>query len=321
MRAGRLLSILILLQQGVRLTAPDLARRFEVSVRTIHRDIDELAAGGVPVYAERGRDGGFRLPRGWRTPTPGMTAQEAAALPLSGVPAAAASLGWRDPAARAHDKLLAAMPADGQHRAQRVASRFHLDAAPWYHRAETLAQLPALAAAVWDDRRIRARYAGWSDTSRALLDPLGLVLKGGLWYLVAARRGKPRTFRIAALTEVVVLDAATQRPRGFELAAWWAQACRDFESRLYRQQGVVRMSPAGLRALRDFEPAVAEAAQVLATEPNGWSRLDLPIEDTAFGVRQLLRYGSEIEVLEPRALRAALAREARRIAARHARGA
>ncbi len=319
MRASRLLSILILLQQGVRLTAPDLARRFEVSVRTIHRDIDALAAGGVPVYAERGRDGGFRLPRGWRTPTPGMTAQEAAALPLSGVPTAAASIGWRDPAARAHDKLLAAMPADGQHRAQRVASRFHLDAVPWYHRAETLPQLPALAAAVWDDQRIRARYEGWSEGSRVVLDPLGLVLKGGLWYLVAARRGKPRTFRIAGLSDVVVLDAAAKRPRGFDLATWWARACRDFEQRLYRQRGVVRLSPAGLRALRDFEPAVAEAVQVLAAEPDGWTRLSLPIEDTAFGVRQLLRYGNEIEVLEPPALRAALAREARRIAARHAR--
>jgi predicted DNA-binding transcriptional regulator YafY len=317
MRAGRLLSILVLLQQGVRLTASDLARRFEVSVRTIHRDIDELAAGGVPVYAERGRDGGFRLPRGWRTPSPGMTAQEAAALPLAGVPAAAAAMGWRDPAARAQDKLLAAMPAEGQRSAQRVASRFHLDAVPWYHRAEHLPQLPALAAAVWDDRRIEARYAGWRGDAPAVLDPLGLVLKGGLWYLVALRHGKPRTFRIAGLSAVAVREARTRRPRGFDLAAWWARSSRAFEERLFRQRCSVRLSPVGLQALRDFEPAVAQGARLHGTDADGWTRADLPVEDTAFGVRQLLRYGAEIEVLAPASLRAALAAEARAVLARH----
>src|SRR5574338_1215164 len=158
MRASRLLSILILLQMRGRMSAEALAAEFEVSVRTIYRDIDQLSAAGVPVYAERGRSGGFQLLDGYRTRLTGFTPAEADALLLAGVGGAAADLGIGAELAQAQLKLLASLPPDSGASAQRVATRFHLDPINWYTRSEPLDLLPSLAAAVWRDQRIRIRY-------------------------------------------------------------------------------------------------------------------------------------------------------------------
>jgi predicted DNA-binding transcriptional regulator YafY len=158
MRASRLLSLLILLQMRGRMSADELAAEFEVSVRTIYRDVDQLSAAGVPVYAERGRNGGFALLDGYRTRLTGFTPSEAEALLLAGVGPAAADLGIGAEAAAAQLKLLASLPPDSGASAQRVAARFHLDPVNWYSRAEASDMLPALANAVWGELRIRVRY-------------------------------------------------------------------------------------------------------------------------------------------------------------------
>ena len=161
MRASRLLSILIMLQMRGRLSAEALAREFEVSIRTIYRDIDQLSAAGVPVYAERGRAGGFELHDGYRTRLTGLTHSEAEVLLLAGAGGAAADLGLGAEAAAAQLKLLASLPPESGASAQRVAARFHLDAMPWYARVEPPGILPALAAAVWQDQRVRISYDSW----------------------------------------------------------------------------------------------------------------------------------------------------------------
>src|SRR5215470_2164491 len=180
MRASRLLSLLILLQMRGRMSAEALAAEFEVSVRTIYRDMDQLSAAGVPVYAERGRNGGFALLDGYRTRLTGFTPAEAEALLLAGVGPAAADLGIGAEAAAAQLKLLASLPPDSGASAQRVASRFHLDPINWYSRAESIDILPALASAVWTEKRVRIRYESWTDLVTREVDPLGLVLKAGI---------------------------------------------------------------------------------------------------------------------------------------------
>jgi predicted DNA-binding transcriptional regulator YafY len=327
MRASRLLSILIILQLRGRATAEVLAGEFEVSIRTIYRDIDQLSAAGVPVYAERGRAGGFALLDGYRTKLTGLTPAEAQALLLAGAGGAAADLGVGPEAAAAQLKLLASLPPDAGASAQHVASRFHLDPVQWYARTEPLEILPQLATAVWRDRRIRIRYESWKDTVRRDADPLGLVLKGGVWYLVAAVKessGKPskdpRTYRVSNILSLEVLDASFKRPSRFSLARHWDKWTTDFETRLISETATVRISRAGLRLLRDAHPAAWGAARENGrpAKPEGWLKADIPVEAISSSSRQLLRLGAEIEVLSPPELRAAIAKEAATVSAIYA---
>lgn len=319
MRASRLLSILILLQLRGRLSADALAREFEVSVRTIYRDIDQLSAAGVPVYAERGRDGGFQLLDGYRTQLTGFTPGEAETLLLSG--AAAQDLGLGAEAAAAQLKLLASLPPDFGASAQRVAQRFHLDPAPWYARTEPPSALPALASAVWREQRIRIVYESWKGEVTRDLDPLGLVLKAGVWYLVAAARGQPRTYRVSNMRALDITGAPAQRPARFDLARFWNAWAKEFESRLMRERAIVEVSPVGREILRAFNPAAAHAVESghVSAKRKGWVRAQIPVESFDNAARQLLSLGAELRVVSPPALRTAVAQEAQRVAALYGR--
>jgi predicted DNA-binding transcriptional regulator YafY len=320
MRASRLLSILMMLQTRGRLSAETLAAEFEVSVRTIYRDIDQLSAAGVPVYAERGREGGFELHEGYRTRLTGLTMAEAEALLLAGAGGAAAELGVGAEAAAAQLKVLASLPAEAGANAQRVASRFHLDPAPWYARIEPLEILPTLAGAVWRDQRVRIRYESWKDTVARDVAPLGLVVKAGVWYLVALSKGEARTYRVSNIRGLAVTGKTFVRPARFSLARHWAEASLAFEARLLRARAKVRVSAEGRRLLRDNYPAASQAvvAKSRKARPEGWVVAEIPVESVEQSARQLLRLGAEVEVLGPPALRAAVAAEARRVAGMYA---
>ncbi len=311
------MSLLILLQLRGRMSAEALAAEFEVSVRTIYRDIDQLSAAGVPVYAERGRNGGFALLEGYRTRLTGFTPAEAEALLLAGMGPAAADLGVGAEAAAAQLKLLASLPPDTGASAQRVAQRFHLDPVNWYSRAEASEILPAVANAVWGERRIRVRYESWRDLVDRELDPLGLVLKAGVWYLVAAVKGQARTYRVSNIQALEVLSAKGERLARFDLARYWASWSRDFEARMFSERALVKLSPLGRRILRDVSPVASEAAEAQHSpaKPTGWVKAQIPIESVALAARQLLRLGADVEVLAPVALRAAIAREAANVTA------
>ncbi|MFO1338707.1 MAG: WYL domain-containing protein [Burkholderiaceae bacterium] len=317
MRSSRLLSLLLLLQLRGRTSAAALAREFEVSVRTVLRDVDALSAAGVPVYAERGRHGGIALHGGFQTRLTGLTAAEARALPLAGLAAAAKDLGFGADANLARRKLMASLPLDEGAGAQQVAERFHLDPLPWYHPAEAPDCLPRLADAVWRERRVRLDYEGWDGGRRRELSPLGLVLKGGLWYLVASADGRPRTYRVSSIRGLDVLGTGFRRPRRFDLASHWAASVADFEARLMAATATVRLSAEGQRILRAVSPLVAaraDATQRPDTTP-GWVVAEIPIESAEYSARQLLRLGTEAEVLSPPAVRAAVAHEAAQVSA------
>lgn len=319
MRASRLLSILMLLQVRGRQSAEALAREFEVSVRTVYRDIDALSAAGVPVYAQTGRHGGIALHDGYQTRLTGLTRAEALALPLAGLGAVARDLGVEGEAAAAQLKLLASLPRDAGASAERIASRFHLDALPWYHRLEALECLPRIAQAVWDARRVRMEYESWKGAVRREVNPLGLALKGGIWYLVGEVQGRVRTYRVSSVARLEVLDAGFRRPRRFDLRRYWREWVDDFEARLMRERATVRISPEGCRILRAVNPAAAQmvAASRQPSAPEGWVEARFPIESEEYSARQILRLGAEVEVLAPASLRGAVAREAGRVAAMH----
>jgi predicted DNA-binding transcriptional regulator YafY len=317
MRASRLLSILLLLQSRGRMTAQALADEFEISVRTLYRDIDQLSAAGVPVYAERGRAGGFQLLDGYRTRLTGLTPTEAEALFLAGLPGPAADLGLGDAMAIAQLKLLAALPGDHGAGAGRVAARFHLDPVGWFRDAEKADILPTLADAVWNARRINIRYESWTGVADRDLEPLGLILKAGVWYLVARSGGKARTYRVAAIQTLEVSAETFTRPESFDLAAYWNAWTRDFQSRLHRGEATLRLSPAGLRRLSALAPAAGEMAARTAGERDagGWARVQIPIESVDHAAGEVLKLGSEAEVLAPLELRQRMAEIAARLGA------
>lgn len=315
MRASRLLTIMMLLQSRGRMSAPALADELEVSIRTLYRDIDQLSAAGVPVYAERGRLGGFQLMDGWRTRLTGLTPAEAQAMFLAGLPGPAAQMGLGDAMAAVQLKLLAALPSDWQADAQRVSSRFHLDPVGWYRRASPTDHLPAVAAAVWNQQRLKIRYESWRGVVAREIDPLGLVLKAGEWYLAARVGAEPRTYRLSNILEVTPKGEPFERPQDFMLAEYWTASTRRFEAELQRERATVRLTPLGMVQLRNLGLMPIETRP----EADGWTRVTLPIETIDQATQELLRLGAEAEVIMPLALRDRLAETVQRLSALYGR--
>jgi predicted DNA-binding transcriptional regulator YafY len=346
MRASRLMSVLMLLQSSGKLTAQQLANTLEVSVRTIYRDIESLSEAGVPVYGDAGPDGGYQLLGGYRTRLNGLTAAEAQALSLAGMPRAAAELGLGAVLATAQLKLQAALPAELRERTAAISERFLLDAPGWYHDGDSSPYLAAVADAVWHQRRIKVRYRRWTaptDVTRTL-DPHGIVLKAGKWYLVATNAagaatnaaeaaknaatsaggeaGKGmRTYRINHILGLTDTGERFTRADDFELAAFWASSVAGFRTGLWQGEATIRLSPAGReRTAEMMSSAVISAidATASAADDDGWVTAVVPIESLIHAHQDFLRLGADVEVLEPAELRARLTETARSLAAIYA---
>lgn len=315
MRASRLLSILMMLQNHGRVTAEALAETFEVSVRTIYRDIEQLSAADVPVYADRGPGGGFQLLDGYRTRLTGLSSAEAETLFLAGLPGPAAELGLADVLMTAQLKLTAALPERARASAQKVAARFHLDPVDWFRSAEAARLLPAIAKAVWSETSIDIRYKRGTGAVARRLAPLGLVLKAGTWYLVARIGEQTRTYRVANILDLATTDQHFERPRDFDLVRFWTTSTRAYEIGVYRANAVLHLSPQGLSKLDSLGAAVQQAARESAGPPDGdgWVHVTIPIESIDQSAVDLLRLGTDAEVLKPAALRRRLEKAAREI--------
>lgn len=310
------------------MTAQELSTELEVSVRTVYRDVESLGAAGVPVYADRGPTGGYRLLDGYRTRLTGLTVDEAETLFLTGMPGPAEELGLGSVLAGAELKLLAALPGELGNRAARARARFHLDAPGWFRATEPTPHLATLADAVWRERMIEIRYRRWKAPKEVdrRLAPLGVVLKAGRWYLVA--RADPETradaevraYRIASVLELTVLDEGFARPADFDLAAFWQGWSRRYEESVYRAEAAVRMTAAALDLMPFvFPPAMSRAAREAAgpVDEAGWLHTVVPIESVRHGHIELLKLGAEVEVLAPAELRAAFVATARALAERY----
>ncbi|GLZ28273.1 transcriptional regulator [Lentzea sp. NBRC 105346] len=316
MRASRLVKLLLLLQTRGLMTAQALADELEVSVRTVYRDVESLHGAGVPLYGDAGPSGGYRLLEGYRTRLTGLTEAEAQSLFLAGLPGPARELGLTEAVTAAQLKLMAALPDGLRSKAESVAAKFHLDAPSWYASPDESPFLAAVADAVWRERVIEIDYHRWrspQDVTRTV-HPYGLVLKGGRWYLVAKSR-QIGTYRVGQIRGVRVSDETFTPPAGFDLAAYWEQSLVDFERRRHTSEAVIRLSPGGMRRFAgNVAAVVAQAARDTAAPDGEWTRVTVPIESIDHAVAEFLRFGPDLEVLEPLELRARFVDAARGLA-------
>lgn len=320
MRADRLLSILLLLQQHSMLTVRELARRLEVSPRTIHRDMEALSTAGVPVLAERGANGGWRLLEPYRTDLTGLNAAELQAL-LVGSPAhVLGDLGLRSAYEAAIIKLQSAAPA-ALIDADFIRQRIHIDTPGWHAQREDQPHFRTLQTAVLTDRRVKMVYErSGGETVERIVDPLGLVAKGQVWYLAAAVTGvdaaetEIRTYRVSRVQAAALLDEACQRPAGFELAAYWADAAAAFVAGLPQYLVTLRVEQAHFERLR-ASWRFGRVREVSAPDAVGWCQVMLDFEVLEEATAYTLSLGPYAEVIAPEALRERVRDFAQRTAA------
>ncbi|MET7547318.1 MULTISPECIES: YafY family protein [unclassified Streptomyces] len=318
MRAARLIKMVLLLQSRPAMTAAELARELEVSERTITRDAQALSEAGVPVYADRGRAGGYRLVGGYRTRLTGLARNEAEALFLSGLPSALREMGLEDAASAARLKVSAALLPSLRDASDTAAQRFHLDAPGWYQEPVTPELLPAVAEAVWDDRMVKARYrrGGPGSEVERELAPYGLVLKAGVWYVCARAGTDFRVYRIDRFAAVAVTDERFVRDEDFDLPAFWDERAAQFARSILRTEVTVRVSEAGVGRLPHVVDRSAALDALDAAGPpdvDGWRTVVLPVESLDVAYSQLLALGPELEVLEPADLRTRFGTAAERL--------
>ncbi len=324
MRADRLLILLLLLQTKGRVTAQTLAKRLEVSERTIYRDLEALSLAGVPVYAERGPGGGWKLLEDYRTNLTRLTETEVNTLFMSGIAGPIADLGLGKAGEDALLKLLAALPTVYRRNAERARQYVHLDAAGWFHHEEEVPYLQVVQEAVWNDRRLRLTYQkGDFDLVERLVDPYGLVAKASVWYLVAASAGEMRVFRVSRIQAVEMTEECFDRPGDFDLRAFWVQWSAEFETILrWRYPVTLRVAPEAVPLLShvlggDWVQTLVKQAG--PADAKGWITLTVMFEGLMEARSRLFSLGTMVEVLEPQELRHSLADFAASIATFYAR--
>jgi predicted DNA-binding transcriptional regulator YafY len=314
MRADRLISILLLLQVHSRITAHDLARRFEVSERTIHRDMEALSAIGIPVVAERGVGGGWGFIENYRTNLTGLNNEEIRALFLAKPDRLLEDLGLEKASKAASIKLLAALPAAGRSIAEYARQRIHIDLGGWNGSLEPISALPRIQVGIWNTRKISFDYergAGCESVAR-IVDPLGLVAKGTAWYLMAGIDGVIRSYRVSRMKNVEVSDQSCVRPPDFDLARAWDESMTAFKQSVPRYEATFLVDSETLPRLA-YSGRFSRIGRVEPHGKNGWNRVRMTFQFEWEACEFATGLGTRLVVLEPLKLRELVISQARRI--------
>lgn len=304
MRADRLLSVLLLLQTHGLMPARALAERLEVSERTVHRDMEALAMAGVPVYAEKGRRGGWALVDAYRTDLTGLTEAELRSLVIASAPGVLADLGLGEAADRALIKLLAVLPEARRKAAESARGYLHVDPSGWRRPDEAAPFLGTLELALRTGRQIALTYERAYDRSTVerVANPLGLVAKGSIWYLAATVDGKARTYRASRIRAVTILETPLDRPEGFDLATFWTASSAEFRAALPIHRVILRVAPEAISRLRlgwRFTTVESESEP----DEQGWITCTIRADTEDIALECVLTLGGQAEVVEPAALR------------------
>ena len=296
MRAERLLRIVILLQSRGKVTASALADELEVSVRTVQRDMEALSGAGIPVYATRGGDGGWALLEKYRTSLSGLTASDVLSIVVGRPPRLLKDLGLEDPGEGPVLKLMESISSSAKEQAEHARQRIHVDLGGWDGAAHP--SLPTLQQAVWDDRVIEMRYR--ASRSRFPVSPLGLVSKGGTWYLVGLWKSEFRTYNVTRIHDIVVTDVRFERPDDFDLPSHWAKAQSEFVEAF--DTYIVKLRLRG-DALARVQWTYAKTKELSEPDVDGWVDANLDLREEEHALRTILALGSELVVRRPAKLR------------------
>jgi len=315
MRADRLVALLLLLQAKGRVTAAALADELEVSVRTVYRDLQALANAGVPVFAESGPCGGCQLLPGYRSPLDALTPDEADALLVLGVPRPLRELGLGGLIDSAQQRVSQAAaprrPRPGP------GALVHLDMPRWFHPVEDTPHLLALARAVRLARRTEIAYVSGANqrSRRHSIEPLGIVNKAGVWYVVAGTARGTTVFRVGRIREAVITDVDFIRPSSFGLEAFWSTWSSEFAASRPRLAVQVRAAPQAFRVLPEVLGDGVRPALETAGPPDdeAWRVLELTFEHVNAAAHRLIALGALIEVLSPVEVRDAMVEAAQQV--------
>jgi predicted DNA-binding transcriptional regulator YafY len=309
MRADRLVSLTLLLRQRGRMSATALARELEVSTRTVLRDIEALSAAGVPVYAERGRHGGFALSPGFRTDLTGLNHDEALALLVAGSRRGEQAFGLGSALASAMRKVVDALPQDHRDTATGAAERLLVDPETDLLARRVVpdevpdATIDEVRRAVVSGQKLRIRYAAVGQTPDwRTVDPIGLVTVRDQGYLLATRAGADRTYRLSRILAAEVLPEPAQRPHRVDLDRVWQERSTRFRTSGAPVTVLLRVSPARKEDL----VRTALAVRTEASDPDGWLRLEATFQDVQHAEWTLWQFGTDADALAPRWLRSAL---------------
>lgn len=304
-----------LLRRHGRLSAAELARRLEVTKRTVLRDMEALSTAGIPVYAERGRAGGFALLDGFEPDVEQLTSDEARALFLAGGSGTADALGLGSSYGRALEKLAVGLPDDEHRRVAHLQDRIVLDGGSWLHDPRDHDSFDVVQSAVLHDERLRIRYQSMQADrpGERTVDPWGLLQVGGTWYLIAAHRGRPRSYRISRIVAAVALGEPSRRPADLDLRAVWHEMRERFRS-----------TPATEIVIAIHRPRVPLVLRSLAVTMIGDpTKLDdegtfaVRVRDLDGAAAMLVGFGPDVTVISPDSLRTELVALAERSAAHH----
>lgn len=303
MRADRLISILLLLQNKGKLTTKELSLELEVTERTIHRDMEALSSAGIPVLAERGKSGGWKLLDQYRTNLTGLKADELRSLLISPSFQMLSDLGLSKEWNEARQKLVAAMPSSFQKKSFEIWNRIHIDTTAWKQPPEKIEFFKILQQAIWDEKKLQLKYerADGEEIIR-VVHPLGLVAKGSTWYLIASTDDKIRNYRASRIISVTMTNEMFTRPNDFELAKYWQESTQSFIKSLPKYEVEVEISPTIIPRIK-FTGRFIQVIKIDSPAKNGWIPAHLCFDTEQEALEYILGFGDQIRIVQPNSLK------------------
>ncbi len=299
MRADRLLSILLLLQKHTKLTTEALAVKLEVSQRTIQRDIESLSGAGIPVYSERGRNGGWLLVEGYQSKLTGLNTSEIQSLFLSAPDVVLEALGLSQANHRALSKLETSLT-DSHRSSVRTMQQFlHIDGEGWRKKKPDVKFLPILQETLWQHQKVMIRYKRYDESVvERILTPFGLVVKGIVWYLVGGTRDTIRTYRIDRIEQIEVVGKGDVPPQDFDLAEFWETSKQEFTAKLPRVPVTFLAEQAVLKRIQ-HAGWYSKIETVIATDDPNWHKVEMVFNTEADAISLAASFGGSLILMEP----------------------